>query len=217
MDKDSAFARLSQTIEYLNSKGMAITDKEVAELSGLQRPHVTAMRNGDFVRITTGNLSKIAKAYSDYINEDWLLTGEGKMEKTDPNTSRPHIPSDKAVVSAGFEGKAIGSVPEGECELRPVMTPFPWYDFTIDVDGDSMEPELRDGDTIACAWLGTSADLLPDKIYVVDSAEGAVVKQLSSNGKELVCHSINPLYEDFTIRAENVVRIARVVGLVRNL
>ena len=217
MDKDSAFARFTQAIDFLNTKGKAIKDIEIANLSGLQRPHVTAMRNGDFVRVTEGNLRKFAKAYSNYINEDWLLTGEGQMEKIDQRSVKIHIPSDKAVVAAGFVGTAINSVQEGECELRPVMTPFPWYDFTITVQGDSMQPTLLSGDIIACEWLHGNIDFKSNKIYVLDTDSGAAVKRVSRRGNSLLCHSDNPEYPDFTIRSIENIRVARVVGLVREM
>lgn len=217
MGKIDAHDRLLEAVEYLKNNGKARRQEDVAIAMGVPRPHVSTAMKGDTRRLTDSFLRRFAKAYSDYINENWLLTGDGEMAKVDKKATRPHIPADRAVVSAGFEGKAIGSVAEGECEVRPVMAPFPWYDFTIQVEGDSMEPELRNGDTIACQWLNNSDELRTDKIYVVDSAEGAVVKQLSNDGKELLCHSINPLYDDFKIHKSNVLRIARVIGLIREL
>lgn len=215
MGNNDAHIRLSKSVDYLRLNGVSRTQQELADKLGYSRANVSAAINGSPRYLTESFLKRFAKAYSDYINEQWLLTGEGKMEKADRHTTRPHIPADLAVVSAGFEGKAIGTVTEAECEVRPIFAQFPKYDFTIDVYGDSMEPELRNGDTIACQWLDSSDEVRADKIYVVDSAEGAVVKQLDRLGHELVCHSINPAYDDFTIASDNVLRIARVVGVLR--
>ena len=239
MDKNAAFARLTKAVEYLRDNGMARKHEEIATLSGLSRSNVTSALNGDYKRITEGNLRKFAAAYSDYINEDWLLTGEGRMEKkltfevpsdltdgylslvnkiiNDKGSLRPHIPADKAVVAAGFVGSAIGSVQEGECEVRPVMAPLPWYDFTIEVSGDSMEPTLRSGDTIACEWLHDSTEFVHNRIYVLDTAEGAVVKRVERKGNTLHCHSDNLDYPDFDVPVDIILRSARVVGLVRSL
>lgn len=239
MDKDQAFARLNQAVEYLKDKGQARVQNDMAALMGVRQPHLAAALNGDYKRLTEGFLRKFAAAYSDYINEDWLLTGEGRMEKkltfevpsnmmdgylslvnkiiNDKGSLRPHIPADKAVVAAGFVGSAIGSVQEGECEVRPVMAPFPWYDFTIEVSGDSMEPTLRSGDTIACEWLHDPTEFVHNRIYVLDTADGAVVKRVERKGNTLHCHSDNSEYPDFDVPADIVLRSARVVGLVRNL
>lgn len=239
MDKISAHKRLLQAIDYLKDSGMARKHEDIAELCGLPRPNISAAINGNPRYVTEGNLRKFAAAYSDYINEDWLLTGEGRMEKkltfevpsnmmdgylslvnkiiNDKGSLRPHIPADKAVVAAGFVGSAIGSVQEGECEVRPVMAPLPWYDFTIEVSGDSMEPTLQDGDIIACEWLPRDAEYKKDKIYVLDTNEGAVVKRITNDGNVIHCHSDNPKYKDFIVDVYSILRIARVVGFVREL
>lgn len=217
MDKDQAFARLTQAVEYLKDNGQARTQMDMAALMGVRQPHLAAALNGDYKRLTEGFLRKFAAAYSDYINEDWLLDGKGQMEKADRRSTRPHIPADKAVVAAGFVGSAIGSVLEGECEVHPVMAPFPWYDFTIEVSGDSMEPTLQDGDIIACEWLPRDAEYKKGKIYVLDTNEGAVVKRITNDGNVIHCHSDNPKYKDFIVDVYSILRIARVVGFVREL
>lgn len=217
MDKDQAFARLTQAVEYLKDNGQARTQMDMAALMGVRQPHLASALNGDYKRLTEGFLRKFAAAYSDYINEDWLLDGKGQMEKADRRSTRPHIPADKAVVAAGFVGSAIGSVQEGECEVRPMMAPLPWYDFTIEVSGDSMEPTLRSGDTIACEWLPRDAEYKKDKIYVLDTNEGAVVKRITNDGNVIHCHSDNPKYKDFIVDVYSILRIARVVGFVREL
>lgn len=217
MDKDQAFARLTQAVEYLKDNGQARTQMDMAALMGVRQPHLASALNGDYKRLTEGFLRKFAAAYSDYINEDWLLDGKGQMEKADRRSTRPHIPADKAVVAGGFVGSAIGSVQEDECEVRPVMAPFPWYDFTIEVSGDSMEPTLQDGDIIACEWLPRDAEYKKGKIYVLDTNEGAVVKRITNDGNVIHCHSDNPKYKDFIVDVYSILRIARVVGFVREL
>lgn len=239
MDKDSAFARFRQSFDYLKDSGVLHKQSDLCDALGIGRSHVSEFYNGKEKYFTEGNLRKFAAAYSDYINEDWLLTGEGRMEKkltfevpsnmmdgylslvnkiiNDEGSLRPHIPADKAVVAAGFVGSAIGSVQEGECEVRPMMAPLPWYDFTIEVSGDSMEPTLRSGDTIACEWLHDSTEFVRNRIYVLDTAEGAVVKRVVRKGNTLHCHSDNLEYPDFDVPVDIVLRSARVVGLVRSL
>ena len=98
MDKDQAFARLTQAVEYLKDNGQARTQMDMAALMGVRQPHLASALNGDYKRLTEGFLRKFAAAYSDYINEDWLLDGKGQMEKADRRSTRPHIPADKAVV-----------------------------------------------------------------------------------------------------------------------
>lgn len=211
------FTRLKQSIDFMRYMGVHCGHDDIARKLGRNRVNVTKAINGDSRYLTRSFLRSFASAYSDYINEDWLLDGKGQMEKTDRRSTRPHIPADKAVVAAGFVGSAIGSVQEGECEVRPVMAPLPWYDFTIEVSGDSMEPTLRSGDTIACEWLHDSTEFVHNRIYVLDTAEGAVVKRVERKGNTLHCHSDNLEYPDFDVPVDIVLRSARVVGLVRSL
>lgn len=211
------FTRLKQAIDFMRYMGVPCGHDDIARKLERNRVNVTKAINGDSRYLTRSFLRSFAAAYSDYINEDWLLDGKGQMEKADRRSTRPHIPADKAVVAAGFVGSAIGSVQEGECEVRPVMAPFPWYDFTIEVSGDSMEPTLRSGDTIACEWLHDSTEFVHNRIYVLDTADGAVVKRVERKGNTLHCHSDNSEYPDFDVPADIVLRSARVVGLVRNL
>lgn len=213
MDKDSAFARFKQSIEYLRSKGKAWTDEEVHQLSGLQRPHVTAMRNGDYVRITEGNLKKFAAAYSDYINADWLINGEGRMENIS-RTMRPHY---DAKVSAGFmDGISDGKM---SAEFRALVPGMKDYDFTIDTKGDSMLPRIEEGDVLLCRKALDRLNPPIGKICVIDTKEGFVVKEILKNGEDCITvHSLNPepQYHDYTIEHTNILGTAEVMGLVRS-
>lgn len=217
MNKEAAHNRLLQAIEYLKDNGKARSHEEISDLSGISRSNVTSAINGNARYVTEGNLRRFARAYSDYINEDWLLTGEGKMEKVDKRRLRPHIPAEIATVAAGFVGTSIGSVAEEDCAMLPVIPYLPQYDFVISVKGDSMEPVLLDNDKIACKWIEKTEAIKPDKIYVVDSNEGAVVKKIHPKDDDILCHSLNPRYEDHAINENDVLRLARVVGVVREL
>lgn len=217
MDKEAAHNRLLQAIEYLKDNGKARSHEEISDLSGISRSNVTSAINGNARYVTEGNLRRFVRAYSDYINEEWLLTGEGKMEKVDKRRLRPHIPAEIVTVAAGFVGTSIGAVSEDDCDMLPVIPYLPDYDFVITVNGDSMEPVLLNNDKIACAWIEPSEDIKDNKVYVVDSQEGPVVKMIKPQGEDIICHSLNPRYEDYPISKNDVLKIAQVVGLVREL
>lgn len=218
MDKILAHKRLLEALNYLKDNGRARNHEEISNLSGVSRPNVTSAINGNFRYVTEGFLKRFAIAYSDYLNENWLLTGEGLMTKSDRNKLRPHIPVDKASVAAGFIGTSIGSVKESECEMRPVIFLSHRYDFTIQVNGDSMYPTLLDGDIIACCWLDRDDKINDHDMYVIDTSEGASVKRIYiTPNREFLCHSDNPKYSDFIVTQPTIIRIARVIGLIRNL
>lgn len=214
---EQSFARLQQAVEYLKDNGKIHKQQDIVDALGMAKPNVSRALNGTPRYFTSGFLKRFARAYSDSINEDWLLTGEGKIEKVDKRRLRPHIPADIVTVAAGFVGTSIGSVAEEDCDMLPVIQYLPHYDFVITVNGDSMEPVLLNNDKIACRWVEPSEDTRPDKIYIVDSNVGAVVKKIQPKDGYILCHSLNPRYEDYTISKNDVLRLARVVGFVREL
>ena len=52
-------------------------------------------------------------------------------------------------------------------------------------------------------------------MYVLDTNVGAVVKEIKIGRTKVHCHSLNPAYKDFSVAKEDVLRIAKVVGLSR--
>lgn len=211
---DKSLIRLHECIDYLKDRGIVHKQQDIVDIIGMDKGRVSDALKGKIGKFTKGFLKRFASAFSDYINEDWLLTGEGRMEKIDATKMRPHIP---LKVSAGYTDISIGSAMESECETRSVIPGLSEYDFTIEVQGDSMIPMLLDGDTIACEWVYDLDNISDDKIYVLDTKEGAVVKQIRREGDEIICRSLNNDYKDFCVPYANVTQIARVVGVIRNL
>ena len=212
MDKIIAHQRLRQAVEYLKDKGTARRQADMAALMGVPQPHIAAALKGDERRLTEGFLRRFAAAYSDYINEDWLLTGEGEMTVPDKSL-RPHI---GVLVAAGFM-TGIGENDKGDdlCEKIPFLSD---YDFTITAYGQSMTPEIEDGDILACRIAQDRANPPIGKICVIDSKEGAVVKIIKgASNSEIMLHSINPDYKDYSIELSSLNRIAVVVGIIKKL
>ena len=212
MDKSSAHIRLLQAIDYLKDNGLARKHEDIAEAAKISRPNISAAIKGNPRYITEGNLRKFAAAYSDYINEDWLLTGEGEMAVPDKNL-RPHF---EAKAAAGF----MGGVSEGEYgnDMCPMIPFFSDYDFTIEVQGESMLPDYKEGDVLACRIAKDRLNPPIGKVCVIDSKEGAAVKEIADvTDSAVVCHSFNPdpKYKDYEIEFDNINQIAVVVGTLR--
>lgn len=178
-------------------------------------------------------VSKIIDTYPE-INPTWLLTGKGEMLKpsNSPTTTnerraekshqhqhteleietRPRIPMEAA---AGSLSVLTQSVDQSQCDQVPVIASIPDYDFTIMVKGDSMVPEFKSGDEIACRLIRESAFIQWGQPYVVDSYNGIVLKRIHDNGDSIKCTSDNPQYGAFYIPKSEIYRLALVVGLVR--
>lgn len=208
---DNAFARLSQSIEYLRSIGKSHNQQDIADTLGMRKENLSRAVNGAPRYFTKGFLRRFAKAYSDYINEDWLITGKGKMEAPD-KTMRPHF---DAKACAGF----MCGVAEGESGvMQPHIHGVRDYDFTIEAEGDSMMPRIESGDLLVCRKSNDRANPPIGKICVIDGKDGAVVKVILSvndNAHTVTLHSLNAKYDNYKIDYSDILGIAEVVGLVR--
>ena len=138
-----------------------------------------------------------------------------QVAEPDSYATKPRIPFEAA---AGALSIVTDSVAESDCERLPVIPLFPTYDFTIFVKGDSMLPDIKSGDELACRFIREAAAIKWGETYVLDTADGVVVKNVHRGpGSSIICRSLNPRFEDFTVDRTEIYRMARVVGLLRQL
>lgn len=202
-------------------KGLSVRAFE--EFCGLKRGNISNLSCDS--NIGSDKLSKIIDATPE-VNVDWLLTGRGKMLSEERLSNRedarlvedirietrPRIPLDAA---AGGLSVIAQSVAEGQCERFPVISRFPKYDFTIMVKGDSMEPEFRSGDEIACRFIDEPSFIQWGRPHVLDTNQGVVLKRIFNRADAILCKSDNHYYEDFEIPKNDIFHIALVVGSIR--
>lgn len=226
--------------EFCKSEGITITAFE--SNIGVSNGYVNAISKS----IGLDKLNTIIENYSN-LNIEWLLTGKGDMIKSKRSLSatptadipvsyrentdfpaiiqepgevfmqetRPRIPFDAAAGSLSITTDAAYA---SRCEQLPVIPIFPHYDFTIFVTGDSMQPDIKSGDELACRFIRESSALKWGEIYVLDTNDGVVVKSIYEGDDDtIVCHSLNPRFKDFSIGKQDILRVARVIGLVRRL
>ena len=151
------------------------------------------------------------------ISDVWLDTGLGEM-RTDgtyyDEISYPRVPM---YVEAGRLTEFCGSITMVQCEKFSRITQFHQYDFTIIVNGDSMYPLFMKGDELACKMVESLDTMKMEKIYVLDTTDGSVVKRVYPDGEDSFrCVSLNPTYRDFTINRKNIFSASLVVGMIRN-
>lgn len=208
---DDLHHRLLKSFEYLKDNGVIHTATAFAEAIGRPQPHVNAALKGDTKRCTIGLMKRIADAFPTQLNRDYLLTGEGDIAPRDTSL-RPHVESGAA---AGFMF-GIADPDYGDL-LRPSIPELAPYDFTINAVGDSMQPRIESGSLLACRTVRDLANIPLGKVCVLDTIEGAVVKELRAVNEEaqtLTLHSFNPDYPDYDIPMDSVLNIAVVVGFL---
>lgn len=151
------------------------------------------------------------------VSPAWLLSGSGPMILNDDSQepvieTRPRIPLEAA---AGSLSIIAQSVYASDCELLPVISRFPKYDFTIMIKGDSMEPEFHSGDEVACRLIDQPSFIQWGRTYILDTHQGIVIKRIYNRADTILCKSENPDYEDFEVPKDEILHIALVVGSIR--
>lgn len=207
---------------YAEFKGL--NDNQITVKAKLSNGLIGKARNGKKT-LSVANIEKLLYAFPD-LSPEWLLTGRGEMLledksenwsptpciETNPQETRPRIPLDAA---AGSLSTIAQSVAESQCERLPIISRFPQYDFTIIVKGDSMEPEFRSGDEIACRFIDEPSFIQWGRPHILDTNQGVVLKRIYNRSNAILCRSDNNFYEDFEIPKEDIFHIALVVGAVR--
>ncbi len=169
----------------------------------------------------TFNIDKIY-TNCENISADWLISCEGEMLKTnnsilisaENNIGIPLIPLD---AMAGF-GTGTMQIMDYDTE-RYIVPEFTELntDFMIRVKGSSMYPKYNSGDIVACKKLPLDTFFQWNKVYVLDTIQGAMIKRIHQSEKEgyITCVSDNQSYKPFDISLEDVYSLALVVGVIR--
>ena len=214
--------RLKEAFEYLRSKGVVHTQKDVASRMRTTPPNVSSAFRGDERVLTDSFIERFSNAFNN-ISYYWLLTGEGNMVKDDGDaaSSTPtEAASDVCFVSllpiaahGGSLNDFVVSVKESDCER--VVSPIKGADFAMTVAGDSMSPEYPNGSQILIKKINEKAFLEWGKTYVLDTCNGTVIKILIPSQKEgyVKCVSINPdeRYAPFDVSMSDIFGIYRVM------
>ena len=193
MNKDEVSKNIKAllTSRNLNQKGLA-------KMVGFSDSMISEMLSGK------KNVMPLAEKVADVfdVSLDWLC---GNVSEKD---TRPRIIT---YACAGTLSEAI----EEYSEPMPLIAQMPRYDFTIFVRGDSMEPEFRSGDEIACLKVNEKAFIQWGKPHVLFTSQGIVVKRLYEGENGFRCVSDNKQYPEFFVPGEDVYSVSLVVGLVR--
>ena len=145
------------------------------------------------------------------LNDETAPPSHHRPDYTYPDAeTRPRLP---ITVRGGFPNGFNDGVLLSECELLPVIHALPAYDFTMIVTGNSMEPNYCGGDEIAIRKVIEYIEW--GSVYVLDTADGAILKRIYDEGEYFRCVSFNDEYAPFTVRKSTVHGIYKVVGLIR--
>ena len=185
---------------------------------------------------------KIVSAFPAY-NLEWLLTGEGNMltdapSQTYHSNARPvddlsymnvpviHIKAQCGYLAGYGDTEYIDTLP-----TMPVIVDKTYHGKyrIFEAEGDSMDDNSRlaicDGDKVLAREV--RRDLWLPKLHINDwyivivhCTNGISIKQITAQDDKgnITCHSLNELFNDYTVNLDDVVEIYNVIKVVeRNM
>lgn len=127
----------------------------------------------------------------------------------------PLIPIDAV---AGFSEDTL-KVVKSDIEDYYSIPTFRKVDFLIRVAGNSMFPKYQAGDMVACKHINESSFIQWNKVYVLDTEQGALVKRITKSKQEscftLVSDNAEE-YPPFEIPKKEIRSMSIIVGLIRS-
>lgn len=222
--------RFDEVMAKLGDLAGIYSQADLSRALGVSRATVSdAKKRGSFPLTWALSLARTLHISVDYLVG--LKTPEVREEAV-PYNSQPTVmmqaddsflmvPKVKARLSAGGGSLETNSEVTGLYAFRDEWLRSkgnPTQMVLMEVAGDSMEPELRDGDTVLINQ--GQKDILAGKLYAVGIGDMVVVKQVETIPGKLVLRSINPNHAPVEVDlggdlAEEVRIIGRVVWQCR--
>ena len=196
------------------SEATGITSQtELASALNINRSAITQARKKD--SIPDKWILQLYRTFG--LNPDWLETGSGPTflkQSTSSGSIFKNIPKVKARLSAGGGSFEVGSTIEGYYSFRK-----DWLTtkgninkmVLMDVFGNSMEPEIKDGDTILIDE--SQKDILAGAVYAVGIDDTIMVKRLEKHPNKLVLLSDNKHYSTIYLQSSEINSV-RIIGKV---
>lgn len=209
-------------LEFISSKGLSVSEFE--RTVGLSNGAVSKTNNN--IRKATINL--IASAFPDF-NKEWLINGEGEMLQSlssyvPPRAPEFYRPSDSENAEDDYipllPVEAMAGTLQGFSEgvelanCRKIKSPVKGADWAIQISGDSMEPDYRNGSYLYIRKM-RGAFIPWGHTMVVDTYDGVVVKNIypiEVTEDYIEAKSINPKYPPFKIETSSILGFYRVLG-----
>lgn len=197
-----------------------ITETEFCESIDMPYVFYTQMKGA----IPERHLKNIIAKYPD-LSIAWLMAGEGNMLKSEYTTLMKPFTQEEGTPllpveawGGSLSGSSIAILAE---QCKKYNVPISNIDYLIPIAGDSMMPDYCPGDVVAIKRVNEKAFIEWGKVYVLDTCNGVVIKEVqpSENEGYITCISRNTpaKYKPFEINLcpENFYGMYAVKGTVR--
>ena len=203
-------------LEFLKKEG--ISNSEFSRRMGLSVAYIASMRKS----MPEEKVSRLIEIFPQ-LNRDWLLYGEGELYREEQSEREPAediedymVPLLPVDAFAGRFPMMTDSVDLRSCET--VISPVKGVDFAIRVSGDSMEPEIHDGNVIFIRRINDRAFIPWGHPMVLDTENGTLLKVLypSEKGNGYIeAVSYNEKYPPLQVPTDSIYGIYRIMAELR--
>lgn len=233
----SELERIKIAIKTLISLGIGKNQEEIGKLLGYTSKSSFSQILNAKVPLPSGFIDKLCKLDS-RLEKRWILQGDCNVLKSgskneqvyndtagiESHLSEPELPGqakEKGLplipvdAMAGY-GTGDFQVMEYEAE-RFIVPTFKGADYLINVRGSSMYPKYNSGDIVACKHLPLDTFFQWNKVYVLDTVQGVLIKRVCKSESEgyVTIVSDNKSYDPFELHKSDIRSIAIVIGVIR--
>jgi len=185
------------------------SQQELASLLGVNRSAITQAKQRNAV--PQGWVLKLSRDFG--LSPNWVEHGIGpsRLDRADPGEFH-QVPKVNARLCAGGGSFEVGGRVEEYYAFRTQWLKrkgSPESMVLMDVFGNSMEPEIKEGDTVLVDQAQKS--VYAGSIYAVGVEDTVMVKRVEKHPNTLVLLSDNPDYAAIRLRGEEIENV-RIIG-----
>ena len=188
-------------------KDNKLTQRQLADLLGCGDSNVsTAEKNFRNLEDYQFDVlfNKYGVAIKQYVIEDAEADDFVFDKQNNDTTTIPLVPL--SAMAGKLTGFSLEGITETDCER--IISPIKGADFAVPVSGDSMYPLFPNGSRVLVQETNPNAFIEWGKVYVLNTCNGIVVKQLRKSNKEgyVSCYSFNDnsIYAPFDIALADI-------------
>lgn len=143
----------------------------------------------------------------------WLLLGEGDMLQANVEVHKvPYY--NNLPVSAGFKDVLDCG---RETPSSYISLPLRGADFFFPVSGNSMEPEINDGDIVGVKRVERSEGIVHGDVYMIVTNDNRMIKRCyHDNNDPMLIWCVSPNYPSFPIHKNDVCALFKVVNRIES-
>ncbi|MFR9166351.1 MAG: helix-turn-helix transcriptional regulator [Dysgonomonas sp.] len=232
MDK---LQRVKAVIKWLIGQGIADNQEELGKLLGYSnKSSFSQVLNGK--KPMPSNFFQRLAELDHKVNIVWLETGDGNMTVEQRSSDAQALDDLDFMKVPLVPVSAQGGYPKGFGDVEYIES-LPTIPVIVDkdyrgkyrifeVNGDSMDDGSRnaiyDKDKVLCREVGRHLwhyhlHIRDWFFVIVHRTEGVTIKQITRHDVEtgdIVCHPLNPLFDDFVLNLRDVLELYNVVKIV---